>query len=119
LSRRWASEAMLMISGACPRWRRSSVAEHECPLRLDHPDDECVVVLWPHREDVAGLDLLKLRTDPLGAPDTAVVLTVVAVLASALASHLHKPGPDLSGASTDRDGVVPPDLGVRHQLITG
>jgi hypothetical protein len=83
-----------------------------------HPDDEAILRLRRHGEDVAGPDLLELRNDPFRAPDTAVIETVVAVPTSAPAPHLHEPGPDVSGASADRDGVIPSDLGVRNQLVT-
>src|SRR5829696_3117991 len=71
-----------------------------------------------HREDVADLDLLELREDPVRARDSGVVETVVAVPAGAPAPHLHQPRPDGSRSSADRDGVRPADLGVRHQLVT-
>ena len=97
-------------------WSASS-PRHECPAWLDDPDDKAVPCLWRHREDVADSDLLEFRNDPLRARDASVVQAVVAVPASAPAAHLHKPRPDVSGVSPDRDGVAPPDLGVGSQLV--
>jgi hypothetical protein len=100
-----------------PRHLAGIVAEHQCPVWLGNPDDEAVVCLWRHREDVADLDPLEFRNDPLRARDASIVQAVVAVPASAPTAHLHKPRPDVSRASPDRDGVVPPDLRVGNQLV--
>ena len=100
-----------------PRPLAGIVAEHRCLAWLYNPHEKAVLCLWRHREDVAGLDPLESRNDPRRARDASVVQAVVPVPASAPALYLHKPRPDLSGVSPDRDGVIPPDLGVGNQIV--
>src|SRR5512132_4604162 len=53
-----------------PRHRAGIVAEDKGPLRLDSPHDKAILGLRRLREDVADLDPLKLREDPVRARDT-------------------------------------------------